>query len=248
MRYYIHHNYSRPFAVDIECDSVHIFKLLNDESHERIYTNSPILSYNPQHIFIGYSPECSMTVFSGAHGEKFDGNSILLHIRDNEYVFIGCKIFKFYSDNIVKFVSPVGNNDVPYPYAITENGHVYLLIEDVILLNCLITDDFDPYTYYYDNSLITTDIGRIPERLPLIQNHLNITEFYLETDQYTMRYKPNPSYEYDRLISEFGENMYVVINNNIQEFTKEDYIDLMHIFGSTAGFRHLITESINFVI
>jgi hypothetical protein len=249
MRYYTHNNYSRPFAVDVDGDEVHVFKWLEcvrsgTGEYDNIYTDMPILSYNPQRIFIGHSPECPMTQFSGGYGERFDGNSILLHIRDDEYVFIGDKIYKFYSNNIVEFVAPVGNNDVPYPYAITEDGHVYLLIEDVILLDCIITDDFDPYDCYYDNSLITADMGRVPEQLPLIQNHLGITEYYIGEDRYTMRYKTDPSSEYDRVIPEFGERMYVVIDGDVREFTKEEYINLMAEFGMTAGFKHLPTESI----
>lgn len=248
MRYYIHHNYSRPFAVDIEGDTVHVFKLFeNGRNNNSIYTDKPILSsYNPERIFIGRSPETRATRFSGGYGERFDGNSILLHIRDNEYIFIGAKIFKFQSndnDVIVEFISPVGNNDVPYPYAITENGKVYLLIENVVLQNFVITEDYDdPYDYYYDHGLITVDMGRVPQRPPQIHNHLNITEYYLGENQYTMRYNPNPSEEYDRVIPGLGEKMYVVIDEIKREFSKEEYVDLMVIFGVNAGFQDLSIE------
>ena len=246
MRYYVHHNYSRPFAVDIEGDIVHVFKLFENGSNNSIYTDMPILSYNPERIFIGRSPETRATRFSGGYGERFDGNSILLHIRDNEYIFIGAKIFKFQSnDVIVEFTSPVGNNDVPYPYAITENGKVYLLIENVVLQNFVITEDCDdPYYYYYYYGLITVDMGQVPVRSPQIQNHLNITEYYLGENQYTMRYKPNPSEEYDRVIPGLGEKMYVVIDEIKREFSKEEYVDLMVIFGVNAGFQYLPTELI----
>ena len=62
-----------------------------------------------------------MTEFSGGYGEKWDGNSILLRIGDaNEfrYVYIGCTVFEFTADEkVIKYVSSVGNNCVPYPYA-----------------------------------------------------------------------------------------------------------------------------------
>lgn len=250
MRYYTHHNYARPFAVDIEGDAVHVFKWLDcvrneNGENDNIYTDIPILSYNPERIFIGHSPETRATIFSGGYGERFDGNSILLHIRDNEYIFIGAEIFKFQSnDVIVEFTSPVGNNDIPYPYAITNTGSVYLLIENVILLNCIITEDSDHYDYYYDNALITSDIGRIPIRQPSIRNHLNITEYYLGENRYTMRYKTDPTTEYDRVIPDLGEKMYVVIDGIKREFSKEEYVNLMVIFGINAGFQYLQTESI----
>jgi hypothetical protein len=53
---------------------------------------------------------------------------------------------------IIKYVSPVGNNDVPYPYGIDKNNNFYLLTADVILQDFKFTKEFDdPYTWYYDN-------------------------------------------------------------------------------------------------
>ena len=39
-------------------------------------------------VFIGKSPVNAMTTFSGGHGPRFDGNSILLK-REKDYVFVG---------------------------------------------------------------------------------------------------------------------------------------------------------------
>ena len=39
-------------------------------------------------VFIGKSPVNAMTTFSGGHGPRFDGNSVLLK-RENDYVFVG---------------------------------------------------------------------------------------------------------------------------------------------------------------
>jgi hypothetical protein len=243
MRYYTHDNGSRPFAIDVEGGVVDVFKKTSDGGD--VYTDMPIITFHPERVFIGNSPECPMTIFSGGFGSRFDGNSILLHIRNNEYVFIGSEIYKFQCDgNIVVFVSPVGNNDVPYPYSITDNGDVYLMIENVILRNFDINEHPDPYDYYYDHSIITQDNGRIPPRQPLIQNHLNITEYYLGDEPYTMRYKPNPDHEYDRVIPRLGEKMYVVIDGIRREFTKDEYINFMVEFGINAGFRYFPTDSI----
>ena len=71
-----------------------------------------------------------MTKFSLGYGEKFDGNSILLKLSKNKYVYIGSLIYSFNAYNeITTFISPVGNNDVPYPYAIDEKNNYYLLSE-----------------------------------------------------------------------------------------------------------------------
>lgn len=82
----------------------------------------------PEKIFIGKSPKNKMTEFSGGYGKKFDGNTILLHLFGNTYMFIGGEVIKFVAESkITTFVSPVGNSAVPYPFAVDESGNSYLL-------------------------------------------------------------------------------------------------------------------------
>ncbi len=87
---------------------------------------------NVEKIFIGKSPVNATTKFSGGHGKRFDGNSILLKLRDaikNQYVFIGATIYEFTTiEPIEKFYSTVGNNDVPYPVALSKS-FVYFMLE-----------------------------------------------------------------------------------------------------------------------
>lgn len=103
-----------------------------------------------------------MTISSGGYGKEFDGNSILINTDRNNYVFIGSRIYSFQAKyEIVEYISPVGNNDVPYPYAIDKNKNIYLMEENIILHNDKINKldhshsslDLiqDPYRYYYDN-------------------------------------------------------------------------------------------------
>ena len=55
---------------------------------------------------------------SGNYDPKFDGNTILLLVN-NYYIYISNNIQKFkINDEIIKYYSFVGNNDVPYPLAI----------------------------------------------------------------------------------------------------------------------------------
>lgn len=93
---------------------------INDE---KIF-NKLIKTYYPMEIFIGKSEKNEMTEFSGGYGDKYDGNSILLRIEsDNtndsyKYSYIGHNVFEFTTNEpIIKYVSSVGNNCVPYPYA-----------------------------------------------------------------------------------------------------------------------------------
>lgn len=97
-------------------------------------------------VWVGRSPVTPMTMFSGAYGPAYDGNSVLVEVSDRECCFIGTCIKRFETAGpIVRFVSEVGNNCVPYPYAVDVSGRCYLLIEDVVM------DDApdEPYTVFY---------------------------------------------------------------------------------------------------
>jgi hypothetical protein len=242
--YFIHNNYNRPFLVSIVNKNVTIYKIPS----EKIDYNKPIeksdytqhvSSFTPQEIFIGKSPKIPMTVYSGGFGKAFDGNTILLKINDKKYIFISNKIYSFtpYA-KIVRFVSPLGNNDVPYSYAVDINNNYYLLIESVVLpikskkIN-------DPYEYYYSKKLITPNIGRVPPKKPLIPNFESISEYYIGKDKYTLTYVVNSEQDYNRLIPEYGLAMYIVKNGKKIKITKKDYVQIMKNFGKIYGFKKI---------
>lgn len=112
--------------IDKVNNTVNIYGRTNDlvpkgyHDNKRIYNNL-IKSYKPLDIFIGTSEFNEMTNFSGGYGTRWDGNSILLRVgQENEfkYVHIGIVVYEFVTDEkITKYVSSVGNNCVPYPYA-----------------------------------------------------------------------------------------------------------------------------------
>ena len=91
--YYIHDNGGRPFKVDIDGNDVKIYKETTGKINE--YSTKPVLVTKAAKIFIGKSPKNKMTTLSAGYGKKFDGNSILLHIKNNEYVFIGTQHIPF---------------------------------------------------------------------------------------------------------------------------------------------------------
>jgi len=102
--------------------------------------------------WIGKSPKNQMTEFSGGYGRRFLGNSCLFHHDKNKYIFVGHKVFSFTTRSpIVSFVSPVGNSDVPYPFAIDQEGNAYLFLEEKILPR-LSYDTSDPYDSFYSDA------------------------------------------------------------------------------------------------
>jgi hypothetical protein len=89
---------------------------------------------------------------SELYGDFEKGNTILLQTEANKYVAI-CRqnIFSFSLETgeaVSKFVAPIGNNDVPYPYLVgTKN--VYLFSELVQIPVELVDMNAEPYIQLY---------------------------------------------------------------------------------------------------
>lgn len=78
-----------------------------------------VKKYKVNKIFIGTSPLIKMTDFSRGYGKYFDGNTILLLLSNNNYIYIENSIEQFkINDQIEHYYSFVGNNDIAYPMAI----------------------------------------------------------------------------------------------------------------------------------
>lgn len=218
--YYTHFNGERPFKV-------HISKKYNMLAYHH---NKLVLTDIAKEIFIGKSVKNRMTIFSGGYGSYFDGNTILYQRKvDGNYIFIGNNIFSFKTHSpIIEYHSPVGNNDVPYPYAKDELGNYYLLIEGTIIMNSeSVRNITDPYDYYYRNCSITD------------KNFDNIEKWSVGNDIYNFNYNSNPVANYDRLTSK-GEKMIIYYKDNSNvELTKEMYIDIIFRYGQMMGFYYI---------
>lgn len=142
--YFIHENGGRPFVVFINKNKVDIYKQSKEKNNEKLDINNYdklVKSFNVSKIFIGKSPKIEMTEYSGGYGKKYDGNTILLELKNNNYVFIngyyGIENFKLKNDKIVKFYSPLGNNNVPYPFALGEKNYYFFVYPDGYLSKSL---------------------------------------------------------------------------------------------------------------
>jgi hypothetical protein len=72
--------------------------------------------------FVGY--------WSGFDSSPYEmhGNSILIHLKNLEYIYVGRSIHKFTAvDKITDYISPVGNGDVPCPVAYGEENVYFML-------------------------------------------------------------------------------------------------------------------------
>ena len=217
--YYILDNGGHPFKVDIENNNVIVYKIeYISNSNDIKYAKEPILIFNNVNkIFIGKSPKNKITTFSGGHGKKFDGNTILLNIKDNKYVFIGLNIFSFIAESdIIKYVSPIGNSGVPYPHAVDKNNNFYLMIEDVMIKN--IPKNINPYYYYFNIS----------------RNVNKMYNWYIGKNGAYYSYTPRPKEDYLRIskFKDFGNGIKIIHKDGKeQKLGLKEYIKFMNEYG-----------------
>jgi hypothetical protein len=136
--YRVHDNGGRPFLVVFPTSAtVQIYKIpkkvrdnwdWDKESPKNEDYSELVKSYTIVKLFIGKSPKTGMfSKINKGYDSYFDGNSILLQLSSDRYVFIGWDIYEFtFPEQIVEYVSPVGNSDVPYPVAISTNYAIFM--------------------------------------------------------------------------------------------------------------------------
>lgn len=150
--YYTHDNGDRPFKVVIKDDVVTVYKELEYDSESKTapYSEKPVLHIKPMRIFVGRSPLTRITKMSGGAGQH--GNTMLFQIAPLTYIHISNAITRIKTpEEVVKFLSPLGNSDVPYPYLVT-TGKVYLILEGVWFYKSSLVPECrkDPYDQLYD--------------------------------------------------------------------------------------------------
>jgi len=112
--YLIHDNGGRPFKVLINKNSIEIYTESSD------YEDLILEIKDFQGYWSGYD----------SSKNKMNGNSLLVKISDYKYIFIGWVIYSFETNEKIKnYVSPIGNSDVPYPFAYTDKN-VYFMAEN----------------------------------------------------------------------------------------------------------------------
>jgi len=149
--YKIHDNGGNPFFVYVDGKSVDVFKNMNtwNQEHGEVY-NPPkeLFHVKADTVFIGKkSPNGD---YDGLPSKDGIGNSILLQLG-SKYRYIGHEIYDFSpvkDDVIVEYYSNIGNNDVPYPYAVGKT-HVYIMLDKVAVEKSYFTMSKPIYEQYY---------------------------------------------------------------------------------------------------
>jgi hypothetical protein len=151
-------NGAKPFKVIITDKSVIILK------STVLYESDKNLQEKMWNKEISFDPWTScMTInkykkiFIGKHSKKYGnpaedahiGNSILVELKPLTYLFIGHDIEQITTkEPIIKYISTMGRNLVPYPFALTEN-YTYLILGSHYL-NRNDFGDIEPYSVYYN--------------------------------------------------------------------------------------------------
>ena len=138
-----------PFVVFDYGSYVDVYNQHYDKETNEYEMQGKIMDSKYIKIFVGdnelNAPDYDLKKGSGR------GNTVLLQTGKDEYTYIGDGIRSFKTkdgDVIEKYYSPVGNNAVPYPYAVGKK-YVYLMLDNEYEP----VEDFDltkdVYTQYY---------------------------------------------------------------------------------------------------
>ena len=128
-KYQIHDNFARPFEVSVDGNTVSIVKGKYNESKDEYDYNKEVKVYQIDNIWIGKSSGPPHADHSKAQAKLFVGNSILLQIAKKRYVYIGDSIYEFdMEDEVEKYFSLIGRNDVPYP-VLRGSKNVYFMLD-----------------------------------------------------------------------------------------------------------------------
>lgn len=152
--YFTHDNGGRPFYVKIRDGQIIVLKgkcdeKCGNESMGPIYNKHIITIPKYEKVWIG----ANKGKYANKHEYEGLGNSILVHVSGNKYVFIGDHVLEFTAtDKIKEFHGILGNSDVVYPFAIGEKN-TYFFLEDKYLPITLfeLQEGEDPYKTYFEN-------------------------------------------------------------------------------------------------
>lgn len=164
-KYMIHDNGIVPFHVYVNNNKKTLKVYMNSNTLDEPVFDKLVLETKYQKIFDG-GPIPHKYIEQSYSFEP--GNTILVSLGKNKYIFIGPNIYSFTTgntsdDEIIEYFSPIVINDIPYPYARTKTN-TYLMLFNVFIknedldktrdkidhtkVNASYVCDIDPYNIY----------------------------------------------------------------------------------------------------
>ena len=158
--YDVHDNGNRPFRVEVSGKTVSIYKGVlpeGENDYDNMVYTKLVKKLTVNAVHLGESTCDSAAYIKDDCGKWATGNTILLHVSGNKYIFVGPEIYEFtMEDEFEAFYSQVGRNDVPYPitlgskyvYLMLDGDHTYIPRE-LFTAKMNKTEWADAYAYYY---------------------------------------------------------------------------------------------------
>lgn len=160
--YYTHDNGARPFKVIVNSKAKKLSISVQPDTDNKDdsekwngqgYKKWQVFKF--MRIWLGWGSHYPEEMGGNDGGRWTLGNTILFEKPDKQLIWIGNSgILEFQlgsDEEIIKFCSPVGNNDVSYPW-IESDKTIYLLLELVTIPKQYMNTD-KPYSYYYNHIL-----------------------------------------------------------------------------------------------
>ena len=152
--YQIHDNYDTPYEVNVRGKTVEVCKGAKNADGGYDNYNEQVMKIPVKAVYPGTNLQTPAEMrWYGKDAAV--GNTVLLHVTGDTYIFIGGEIYQFKGEPVQAYYSKIGPNDVPYPVLVTSQN-VYFLIEHVSVPRDLF-DGYDmnemewadAYQYYY---------------------------------------------------------------------------------------------------
>jgi hypothetical protein len=150
--YKIHNNGGIPYKVEDLGGAVQIWRDVNTDSGAAPVFE-PYMRKGYRRILPGVFPTQLAPRWRQGYSWQsgWKGNSVLLDLGGGRYMYIGPEIQEFTvarGDTIRAYYSPIGNSDLPYPFAVGEQN-TYLMLEKVMVDNGALDRTIDPYALHY---------------------------------------------------------------------------------------------------
>eukprot|EP00386_Alphamonas_edax_P007605 GDKI01025328.1.p1 GENE.GDKI01025328.1~~GDKI01025328.1.p1 ORF type:complete len:342 (-),score=47.67 GDKI01025328.1:13-1038(-) len=125
-----------------------------DQDFSCLYGQEIEWDHPSKYTLLAAEPSSYVRCFVGDHDSKTHphfgiGNSCLIEVEPRQWLWVSVTVQAFTTtEDIHEYHSPIGNNDVPYPYAISDT-HTYFLNDNGKVPNTLMTDTHHPDVQAY---------------------------------------------------------------------------------------------------
>jgi len=129
-KYTIEDNGDNPYIVYDYGNRVEVYGQNYDEEKDAYYISTKLLDIKYKKLFAG---DNDLKLPDYDKKGMWRGNTVLLETGPGKYIFIGNHGIREFTtvdgDTIEKYYSPLGNNSVPYPYAVGKK-YTYFMLND----------------------------------------------------------------------------------------------------------------------